>query len=372
MKTKVVEYADKWTTGGIEGYILNLVKNIDHEKYEVSIVVAQKETTLYDDELKKYGVEVQSILKEVQTNPIKRILLNQRAFKNFMSTEKPDVLHLHICQGIAMRYAKIAKKIGIGRVITHCHNTKFGDGMRIIKSIGHKIGKKRYRKYADIKVACSDLAAKWLYIEKDLRDVQIKPYIVQIDKFRFSDERRNEVRKKYALGNSKVYLHIGRMHYQKNQKFLLDVYRKLIDIEPNSMLLFIGTGELEQEIKDYAGQLGLTQNIIFIQKTREVEKYMSASDVFLLPSLFEGNPIVGIEAQAAGLPCVFADTITRQAKILEQTAFYSLKEKPENWAKNIKEIKGYDGKYRMMCPEIAREYGYDVNKQIAEIEEIYK
>lgn len=374
MKTRVVEYTERWTTGGIESYILNLVRYLDHNKFEIRIVVAQKETNMYDNELEQYGCHVESILKEIDKNPIRRIIKNQKSFKQFFLYAPCDVLHLHICQGVSLGYAKMAKEIGVTKVISHCHNAEFGEGHKTIKLLGHMYGKHIYEKYVDTKIACSDLAARWLYTKKNIEDgnVIIAKYIVGVHDFAFSVSSRNTLRKYYKLNeDTKVYLNIGRLHYQKNQKFLLEIFREIIKRETNCKLVLIGAGELKNEIHSYARQLGIIKKVIFIEETRNVSAFMSMADIFILPSLFEGNPIVGMEAQASGLPCVFSSAITKQAKVIDTTCYLSLSKGSDIWATRITEIKLSSPTYRKSCVEIVKMNGYDIHKQIEEISQIY-
>lgn len=373
-KVRVVEYAERWGAGGVESYILNMLKGLNHDKFDLRIVVAQKESELYDKELEKYGVQVESILPQICNNPIKRVLSNQRAFENYFSEHPCDALHLHICQGVVLRYAKLAKHVGIKKVISHCHNAEIGKGNRAIKLMGHWLGKAMYRKYVDSMIACSDLAASWLYTSSDKKSgkVSIMKPIVDVDNFVFSIIDRIEMRKKYVIADDTVvYLSIGRLHYQKNQMFLLDVFEEIHKIDVNSILFLIGTGEMKEKIHKYAKRKDAYQKIIFIDETREISKYMSMSDVFLLTSLFEGNPVVGAEAQASGLPCFFADTITKQAKVLESTKYISLKRTADEWARQIaSDVKKYSGISRD-TNQMMKAEGYDVEKQIAEIEKMY-
>lgn len=374
MKQVVIEYAERWTSGGIESYILNMVKHLDKELFDIRIVVAQKETDIYDDELSVYGVTVESLLPEIYTNPIRRVIANQKVFKSYLQKIKCDVIHLHICQGVAMRYAKLAKTMGVSKVISHSHNTKIGDGHQLLKRLGHELGKIKYSKYVDKMVACSDLAAEWLYTKKNIREgkVDIVKYIVDVDAFTFSNEERKNYRSRYGLSNDiKVYLNIGRLHYQKNQLFLLDVFREICIQDEKCRLVIIGDGELRKQIHQHAKKLGMYEKIIFVENTRAVSKYMSMSDIFVLPSLYEGNPIVGIEAQASGLICVFSDTITKQAKVLASTRFISLKKTPAEWANKIlvwsKKCVGYSRDSN----QLMKNEGYDIMKQILHIESIY-
>lgn len=373
-KIVVVEYSERWSNGGIESYILNLIERLNPDMFELRIVVAQKETELYDEELAKCGVKVESILPQICNNPIQRVLYSQKVFENYFKENSCDVLHLHICQGVALRYAKLAKHAGVKKVISHCHNTEIGTGHRVIKLAGHWLGKLIYRNYVDQMVACSDLAAKWLYTTLDLKKgkVIIFKSIVDIDRFAFSFTDRTEMRKKYSVSNdAMVYLSIGRLHYQKNQKFLIDVFKEIQSIDNNSILILIGTGEMKEEIYEYAKQTCIFDKAIFIDKTREISKFMSMSDVFLLTSLFEGNPVVGTEAQASGLICYFADTITKEAKVLDTTTFIGLEKTSVEWARQI--VSGVEKKSGISrkTDQIMKKNGYNVKRQILEIERMY-
>jgi len=371
-KKIVVEYAEKWTSGGIESYVLNLVKRLDREKFIVRIVVAQKETDIYDEELAKYGTKVECILPDIYENPITRMIENRKLFVKYFSEHQCDVLHLHICQGVALGYAKMAKKLGIPRVISHCHNTDFGDGNRFIKSVGHELGKLLYAKYPDVYIACSDLAAMWLYPKKIMERVIISKYIVEVDKFLFSEDDRLEIRNRYDLDDkTKVFLNIGRLHYQKNQMFLLNVFKKYHAFDKVAKLIIIGTGELEDDIHSYVNNNGLSSSLIFVPKTREVSKFMSASDYFLLPSLYEGNPVVGTEAQANGLPCLFSDTITKSASVLDSSNFLPISS-IDIWVEAMQKLECISAVNRKASLENMKNAGYDVSLQISGMEQVYE
>jgi len=373
-KITVVEYSERWANGGLEKYIVNLIRFLDKTKFDIKIIVAQKETDLYDKDLALHGVRVENLLKTIYANPVERILRNQELFYEYLKRNKCDVLHLHINQGVVMRYAKVAKKLGISKVIIHCHNAGMGNKNILLKVIGHNLGKRIYRKYADRLIACSDLAEKWLYTEADIRKgkIEIYPCIVDVEKYKFSDGVRQEMRQAYELQDKYIYLHIGRMNAQKNQFFLLDICKYLFEIDCTAMMVLIGTGELSEKIHQYAEKLNIEKKIIFIERTSCVWKYMNMADAFLLPSKYEGNPIVGIEAQACGLPCFFSESITKQAEILETTKYISLDRTAGDWAKIIVENRmKVTAKLRKESNRAVIQHGYDIQKQILSIESLY-
>lgn len=375
-KITVVEYTERWSVGGIEVYILKLARWLDKDKFEIRIVAAQKETDIYDRELLQYGCRVESILPKIYPNPIERTVQNQKRWGRYFREHPCDVVHLHIGQGVALRYAKLAKKAGVRNVIAYSHNSDLVGKHRFLKMLGHRLGKLAYHKYIDHMTACSDVAARWLYFDSDIKkgNVRIIRIFVQTERFRFSEADRNRLRAEYGISpDTFVGLHIGRMSYQKNQIFLMDICREILKINENSRFVVIGTGELEEEIRSRAETAGLKEHILFIPQTEEVYKYMSMADAFILPSLFEGNPTVGIEAQASGLPCYFSDRITRQAKVLESSVFLPLEFPAGEWAKRI--ISDWNSSrvsLRVAAEEKVRESGYDIPKQISEIQKLYE
>ena len=374
-KNRVVEYTDKWTTGGIESYILNIVRLINVSDIEVRILVAQKDTDLYDQELSQYGVTVETLLNCSYKNPIKRVLHTQKKIRKFFLDNTIDTLHLHLCQGVALRYAKTAKKAGIGNVIVHSHNSDFGDGNRIIKRIGHEIGKRIYNKYTDQRLACSDLAARWLFSRKDVARGRIKyvKYIVDVERFIYSKSKRDQLRIKYGIDSQAiVLLNIGRFNYQKNHVFLVDVFNRIRLLRDDVFLVLIGTGELENEILSRISRLGISDGVLHIKGTRKIDDYMCMSDVLLMPSLFEGNPIVGVEAQANGLYCIFSNRITDYVKILNSSNMVSIDKGEKPWVDLvIKEKVNDDEEYRRNCNYSVRKRGYNAELQIEELIDIY-
>ena len=156
--------------------------------------------------------------------------------------------------------------------------------------------------------------------------------LIKVEDFMFDIHLRRRCRKEFVLNDSFVVGHIGRFSKQKNHKFLLDVFLEIINYKPNSVLCLVGIGELEDEIKQYAVQLGIINKVIFCGIRRDVSHILMAMDVLVFPSFYEGMPNVVIEAQTTGLPCLVSDTVTEECKVTDKVEFLSLTNSAVEWA----------------------------------------
>lgn len=369
-KIKLLFYTELWANAGIESVIMNLFRNFDLSKISVDIMASQDKSNFYDEEIAALGGRKIITLSENYDSPTKRMLANRSEFENIIKSNHYDIVHLHMCNAAAMIYGEIAKKNGINVVAYHSHNTNLGTSHRFIKTIYHNISKLRYEKYGDVFLSCSDLASKWLFSPKAIRDnkVTIINNAINLEKFSYSEQMRIEYRKKLNFGEKFVVGHIGRFAVAKNHSFLVDIFESIHKQVKESLLLLVGDGEDEIMIRNKVQQLGLNDSVIFYGTTNEIPQLLWSMDAFVLPSYFEGNPLVGIEAQAAGLPCFFSDGITRMCKLTSSVEYIPLSTSSEEWSKIILCAKG---KKRARTTEQMREAGYDINSVSKKIQEIY-
>lgn len=370
-KIKVLFYTELWANAGIESVIMNLFRNFDRKRISVDIMAAQNISDFYDDEISMLGGRKIITLNNTFDSPAKRMIANRKAFEEALKNEQYDIVHIHMCNAAAMIYGKIAKKNGAKIVVYHSHNTNLSTNHRGIKTAIHNFCKWRYEKYGDLFFSCSDLASKWMFstqINKQGK-VNLVKNAIDLDKFAFRKDIRAIYREKLCIGDKFVMGHIGRFEVAKNHLFLVGVFAELHKINSESVLLLIGEGKDEQLIRNKVDSLGLTDSVIFYGTTKEIPQMLWAMDVFVLPSFFEGNPVVGIEAQAASTPCVFADTITQMCKLTNIVDYCSLDEKPERWAKLILSKKN---EYRCNTQEDMKKEGYSIKSVALDIQNIYE
>lgn len=370
-KIKVLFYTELWANAGIESVIMSLYRNFDLSSFSVDIMASQNLTDFHDNEIKELGGRKIITLKGEYKSPFKRMMANQKAFKDVISSNCYDVVHIHMCNASAMVYGKIAKENNVKVVAYHSHNTNLSTKYRFIKTAVHNLCKKRFEKYGDIYFSCSDLASKWMFNKNtvDKGKVVLVKNAIDLQRFAVNQDIRNEYRKKLNLEGKFVVGHIGRFAVAKNHQFLIDIFAEIKKIEPNSKLLLIGEGEDETAIRSKVKKLGLEDSVIFYGITREIPQMLWVMDAFVLPSFFEGNPVVGIEAQAASVRCFFADTITRMCKLTDFVSYHSLDSSASDWAKEILASKGYA---RNSTYEIMREAGYDIKSVAENVQMMYK
>ena len=190
---------------------------------------------------------------------------------------------------------------------------------------------------ATVKIAPSDLAAAYTFGQTayDRGEVTLLNNGVDLNVFRFDPEARQAIRAEFGLEDKLVVGHIGRFNQQKNHMFLLDIFNEIRKRNENAVLLLVGKGELEADIRRKIDCLGIADKVIFTGVRSDVPALLSAMDVFVFPSFFEGMPNTVIEAQATGLPCVIADTITKTADITGLVEYQSLKTSSEQWANRV-------------------------------------
>ncbi len=242
--------------------------------------------------------------------------------------------------------------------ITHCHNWAKQPYLKTI-TLG-----KVLNRLVTHPVACSQRAGEALYT---------KPFAVirngiDIERFSFSSETREKVRKENRLQNAFVIGHIGRFTEQKNHKRLIQIFKAAQTIRPNSVLLLCGTGELEEKIRRQVIELDLIEKVCFAGVVPNPQDYLMAMDVLVLPSLFEGLPLVGIEAQATGLPCIFADTITKETTILPEVEYIPLNSTNEQWARAICRSRTL---HREEAARKVAETGYGMDTVKEQIKQLY-
>ena len=307
---------------GITSVILSYMQAMDLSGLEVYIAATIKVEPKIKEEMKKVGLKI-VVFPSRRENPIQYFF----EMAGFLRKNQIDIIHAHGNSGTLVIEMLAGWIGGCQERIAHSHNTKC-DQVR-----ADKILRPIFNRFYTKAVACGDEAGKWLF--KD------KPFIVlkngrDIDKFSFCEDKRIEVRKEYGLANSTTIGHVGGFFPQKNHEFVLEIYRQLINKDPNVKMFFVGDGPLREKIENEAK--GLENNIIFTGVVNNVQNLLQAMDAMVLPSLFEGLPLVAIEWQIAGLPCVLSDAISAECAITDSVHFCSLNETPKTWAELLLDV----------------------------------
>ncbi len=345
--------------GGTEAVMLNYFRNMDRSRVTVDFLLHGFGEGSYDQEILDAGSRIFHVVPKGENyqenaDQIRRILTENRY----------DVVHSHMDCGNA-QVLKIAKKCGVPIRISHSHNTGVQTG-NPLKKLYNNMEKRKIPRYATHLFACSDLAGKWLYG----KNYTVIPNAIDVKKFSFNAVLRKKVRQELHLEDSHIVIgHIGRFSQQKNHGRLIRMFHELLKTEPNARLLLLGEGELQDAIRSQCAQLQISDKVIFTGAVSNTPDYMQAMDCFTLPSLFEGLPVVMVEAQAAGLPILASDVITTKSKLTSLVHFLSLQEADAVWAKQLKDLASSG---RQDTAESLSSQGFDISENAKKMQVFYE
>lgn len=361
---RVLHSVSNMDRGGIETMLMNYYRNIDRTKIQFDFICNKTKPGDYDDEIKSMGGRIFLGPGLKPNNYPEYIKFIDRILK-----ENPDIkiLHAHN-EGMAFYPLSSAKKAGLKIRIAHAHNT------RIIRDYKWplKIVCKAMLPYvANQYWSCGTDAGIYYFGKKRWSEQgKLLHNAIPLDNFKFNNSIRDKLRAEYGLEDKFVIGHVGRFNLQKNHIRLIDIFREVVAKNPNARLMLIGEGELESETRNKVLDYGLEDKVLFLGLRNDVADLYQAMDIFVMPSLFEGLPVVGIEAQASGLRCVYSDEVTKEVLILENSECVSLKRTNSEWADIILNHNTNISK-REMAFEVVCDAGYDICIEAKKLEETY-
>ena len=363
---KVMHAVSVMNRAGQETFIMNLYRTINRDKVQFGFQCSLDAEGDFDEEIRNLGGELFFLGKRRTNLPILKyfneIVLQYRFFKKHSDYE---IFHIHTYHALSAVICIVgAKMAGVNKVFLHSHNT-FG-----MHPILHKFLRFFVRKMEITKLACSFKAAEWMYGKKDVKDGNVKVIKNGIfpKQFRFNQEKRNTKRKGLQVEENCIIGHIGRFNTQKNHEFLIDVFQQIKGINDKAILLLIGTGELEDTIREKVISLGLQDSVKFMGTREDINELLWIFDLFLFPSLYEGLSVVAIEAQAAGVPILAADTLVPETKVTDCLHFFPLDKTPKEWAERalaLAKIGHADSENQI------RISGYDMEEEAKKIQKLY-
>lgn len=354
-------HGDIMLRGGTEAYMMNYYRHFDHEKLQVDFVVHGFKKGVYDDEIEALGGRIYHV--PVKSDDFRG---NIAALKKIFSSGEYKLVHAHTDTANYLVLG-LAKKCGIPVRISHSHNTAVQSNSALKRGL-HNWIKRGIPKKATHLYACSDLAGKWLYGDLPFRLI---PNAVNLKRFAYDPILRSQLRQQLGLSEGDIVLgHVGRFNEQKNHGFFVELMRKLAEADKRFKLVLIGEGPLKQGIQDQMNAYGLHERVRFVDACSNVNEYYSIFDYFCLPSLFEGLPVVGVEAQVNGLKCVVADTVSKTLDMTGNVVFLPIDaDGIQNWCEYLlnDDNMGRDGN----AGEKMRDAGYDINHTSAVLQETY-
>lgn len=357
---RILQIVPNMQQGGLENFIMNIYRNIDRKKVQFDFLVHYAEKKYFDDEIEKLGGKIfRFSLRE--DNKFFSYIKQLNDF--FKEHKEYNVIHCHMAS-MGFIIFLIAKKNGVKVRIAHSHNA---NTEKSFKGFVKRILIKPLKYISTVNFACSQKAGKFLFGNKKF---EVVPNAIDVNKFKFSEEKRREYRNKLDITETQFVIgHIGRFNVQKNHKFIVNVFNKYLKINPNAILLLIGDGELIGSIKERCIQLNIQDKVVFIGNVNNPYDYYSAMDLFILPSLFEGLPVVGVEAQANGLKCLFADNITKEVKLIDSSEYLDLN--IDNWVEKINEIFQNKKTDRGYTYKTILKSDFEITKTVQNMEKIY-
>ena len=362
---RVLNIIGKRPIGGIGAFVYNYQSHFKSNEVIVDYLLFDDlESGPFDEKVKKLGSTVY-VLPALKNT---RLFFLWYKIDKFMKDvgSKYDLIHLHSVN-IAFMCFTSAKKYGVKNLISHSHATVYSD--KSLNALRNKILCGNLMQQANIFMACSKAAGEFLYGKQNMDKVIVFNNAIECEKFKYNEKVRHEYRKQLKLNDSFVIGNVGRFCEQKNQLFLIDIFNELVKENQNSILLLVGEGPMLEEVEKKVEKLDLIDKVKFLGTRNDVEKVLQACDVFVLPSLFEGLPVIGIEAQASGLPMVVSDAVTKELNLVD-VKFVSLEESPKDWARIILLEKDTNLNRQDAYTKVAL-MGYEINNEAQRLEEFY-
>lgn len=357
---RILHSVSNMDRAGIETMLMNFYRNVDREQVQFDFLCNKPNPGDYDDEIRALG-------GRIFVTPGFKSYRKYQKYMTKLFSEHPEYKIIHTHNGSLMLYAlESAKTNKIPIRIAHAHATAIPVGLKneVKKLI------RPFIKYAATDYwGCSNAAGRFYFSEKRWNNAnELIHNAINVDNFTFNEAVRKEIREQYGFGDKLVIGNVGRMMDQKNQKKLLDVFAEIHKINPETQLVIIGTGELEDKLRQQTRELGLEDAVTYTGVLSNVNEWYSAMDVFVMTSLYEGLPVVAVEAQAADLPCVLTDTITPEVKITDRVKFLGLYDDNVKWAKAILDIQPAE---RVSRAAEFQKAGYDIRYEAKRMQELY-
>lgn len=341
---------------GISNVIYNYGFHMNKEGLELNILAPLNVRDSVEERFSQIG----KVIKISRRNSdLKRYVC---ALSKLLKANRYDVIHIHGNSGTMLIEVLLAKMTSVKKIIVHCHNTTCSH------LILNQLLKVPMILLSDCLMACSEDAGKFLYGKKDF---VVLNNAIDIKKFSYNEQVRTLIRKELGIKDELTIGHIGNFIEQKNHSFLIDVFDELHKMKPNSKLLLVSDGPLIDLIRVKVENLQLENDVIFAGRRTDIEKLYQAMDIFVLPSLWEGLPLVSLEAQSEGLLVLTSVNVTSNARCTDLFEQLELEKGAKVWAEKIEEMickaidRNKDRKEQM------REYGFDIEYECEKLRKIY-
>lgn len=360
---RIPQIVGKWLGGGIEAVVISEYLAMDKSKIQFDFICDEDSTNIPYDLIEKNGGRV------IIIPPYQKVFKYHKELKKVLKENNYKIVHSHIStMSVFSLFA--AKCAGVPVRIAHSHSTTNKKEKK--KNLMKQVLRPFSKVFATNYMCCSELAGRWLFGNKeyDKGNVYLLNNAIDLAKFKYNEALRKKKRKELGIkDNTLVIGHIGRFVAQKNHDYLIDIFNEIHKKNNNSILLLAGKGPLEEEIRNKVKELNLEDSVKFLGQRNDANELYQAFDVFLLPSLYEGLPVVGVEAQASGLLCYLSDDMTKETKVLDITKFMSLNNTPEEWADNIlDDVKKYK---RIDTSKEMTAKNFNIKEEAKKLEEYY-
>ena len=349
-------------SGGVEAVIMNYYRHIDKSKVQFDFVMHKGGNTNYIDAVKSMGARVYEI-----TPYTKNLFTFTYDIYKIIKKGHYDIVHSNM-NSLSVFPLFAAWLAGARVRILHNHTTDTkAEGFRtVIKRALRPFAKMFANQYW----ACSKLAAEWMYGKQAVNSgkVTIINNAIDLNKFSFSQEKRDALRSELGLDGKFVVGHVGRFMKQKNHEFLIDIFSEVAKQEENAVLMLIGEGPLTVATRKKVNELHLEKKVLFLGIRNDVADLYNVMDIFLFPSLYEGLGMVAVEAQVNGLPVVASTEVPKEAGITENIMWYSLNLEAKKWANEIFRAQ------RVAFAETLKsmqESGFDISNEARKLEKMY-
>ena len=360
---RVAIVAGKMDSGGKKNLIMEYYRHVNRDEVQFDFICDADSQAIPTEEIESLGGRVQVIA------PYQNIFKNMSDMRMLFKENKYPVVHAYNST-MNLFPMFVAKQCGVPvRISESLSMAHEGDWKTILKKILRPMSKW----FANYYMSCGDDCGKWQFGDKlfEAGKVDVFKTVINTEFNAYNPELRDKTRKEFGWEDKIVIGHIGRFTAQKNSVHMIEIFGAIAKKESNAVLCLIGDGELKEDMMEKIKELGIDSQVNYLGRREDIQQFYNAMDCFILPSLYEGLPVVGLEAESCGLPMFFSTEVTREANACELGHFIGLNESVDTWADEILRACRENMPIRRSHAKKVEEAGFDSASEAMRMQKYY-